>query len=371
MNTLTGHPVASGSPSAAAASELHLTYRLRSELDLQLALSQLPQTPLLADVGAVQRSLLCTITAELGSNMLKFARNGELLLRRHCDADEDVVEVLAEDLGPGISDVEAAVREHFSTVGTLGLGLPGVIRMADQVHIETGLHLGTSVRARKWLRGRAPGPLHSLTHSYRLNDRHNVLTMSWGEDNRPCLGQEVSGDGVAFRQTPSGQLVVVMLDASGHGPRAHGLAVRLLAMVHKHPDPEIVPLLEALHQACRGTFGAAAGVALIDPKARLLRYAGVGNTRARLLGPGTDLRAWLGVSRDGVLGDRFPTPFVQQVHLLEGQVLLLYSDGVSESLRSFRGSLPGSNDASALAHQVVSQCGRVTDDAACAAVRLA
>ena len=72
-----------------------------------------------------------------------------------------------------------------------------------------------------------------------------------------------------------------------------------------------------------------------------------------------------------VLRDRFPTPFVQHARLSPGQLLLLYSDGVSESLRSFRGRLPGAGEAAALAREVVAQCGRDVDDAACAAVRLA
>lgn len=351
-------------------SEVHMTYRLRSELDLQLALHQLQRAPLLADICEVERSRLCIVASELGSNMLKFAHGGDLRVSRHCNADEDVVEVLAEDTGPGIVDVEAAVQEHFSTAGTLGLGLPGVIRMADQVHIDTGGGLGTSVLTRNWLRTPAPATSERFTHSRRQGCAPTPLALSWGAENRPCLGQQVSGDAVLFRQTASGHLVVALVDASGHGPRAHVLATELLDLMQRHPDPEVVSLLQVLHQACKGTAGAAAGVARIDPLSCCLSYAGVGNTRAKLFGPQPGLRAWHGVSRDGVLGDRFPTPFVQQVQVTSPQALLLYSDGVSESLRSFRGNLPASSEAASLAHQVVTQCGRVADDASCAVVRL-
>jgi len=352
-------------------SEQRLVYRLRSELDLQLALSQLPRAELLAGVGEAERTLLCTIAAELGSNMLKFAYGGELRLSRRREAGAELVEVLAEDDGPGIADVPVAVREHYSTAGTLGLGLPGVLRMADHVHIETGPGCGTSVQALTWLGERAPESRERLTCRRRSAAEPAALAMSWGSENHPCPGQSVSGDAVVFRPLPSRQLIVTVLDASGHGPRAHDLVTRLAALVADHPNPDLVPLLEALHLACRGTPGAAAGVARIDAVAGMLGYAGVGNVRALLLGPAADERAWSGVSRDGVLGDRFPTPFVQQARLSPGQVLLLYSDGVSETLRSFRGSLPGVGEAAALARQVVSQCGRGIDDAACAAVRLA
>lgn len=347
-----------------------VAYRLRSELDLQQALSQLRHSALLAGVGEAERSTICTIAAELGSNMLKFAQGGELRLSRRREAGAELLEVLADDFGPGIADVPAAVSERYSTAGTLGLGLPGVIRMADQVHIETGPGCGTRVQALSWLGARAPEPHGRLTHCRRTGAEPAALALSWGSENRPCQGQQVSGDAVVFRPIAAGQLIVALLDASGHGPRAHELATRLAARVEAHPQPDVAPLLEALHQDCRGTPGAAAGVARIDPVAGVLAYAGVGNVRVRLLGPAAGERAWSGVSRDGVLGDRFPSPFVQQARLSPGQMLLLYSDGIGESLGSFRGRLPGAGEAADLAREVVAQCGRGIDDAACAAVRL-
>ena len=52
---------------------------------------------------------------------------------------------------PGIVDVEQALRDHFSTSGTLGLGLPGVKRMMDEFSIESAPGRGTTVVVRKWL----------------------------------------------------------------------------------------------------------------------------------------------------------------------------------------------------------------------------
>ena len=57
----------------------------------------------------------------------------------------------AEDRGPGIADLEAAMRDHFSSGGTLGLGLPGVKRMMDEFSLESAPGEGTRVKAVKWL----------------------------------------------------------------------------------------------------------------------------------------------------------------------------------------------------------------------------
>ncbi len=60
------------------------------------------------------------------------------------------IEVVTRDSGPGITNVEEAMTDHFSTSGTLGLGLPGVRRLVDEFEIETAPGEGTRVLFRKW-----------------------------------------------------------------------------------------------------------------------------------------------------------------------------------------------------------------------------
>jgi serine/threonine-protein kinase RsbT len=55
------------------------------------------------------------------------------------------------DRGPGIGDCEAAMQDHFSSGGTLGLGLPGVKRMMDEFSLESVPGEGTRVTVRKWI----------------------------------------------------------------------------------------------------------------------------------------------------------------------------------------------------------------------------
>ena len=60
------------------------------------------------------------------------------------------MEVEARDRGPGIVDLDEAMQDHYSSGGTLGLGLPGVKRMMDQLEIDTAPGKGTRVTIRKW-----------------------------------------------------------------------------------------------------------------------------------------------------------------------------------------------------------------------------
>ena len=61
------------------------------------------------------------------------------------------VEIEVVDTGPGIADCEAAMDDHYSSGGTLGLGLPGVRRMMDEFSLESTPGEGTRVTVRKWL----------------------------------------------------------------------------------------------------------------------------------------------------------------------------------------------------------------------------
>ena len=54
----------------------------------------------------------------------------------------------------GLSMLRAALRDHYSTGGTLGLGLPGAARIMDSLEIESQLGSGAIVTAKKWVKPR-------------------------------------------------------------------------------------------------------------------------------------------------------------------------------------------------------------------------
>jgi serine/threonine-protein kinase RsbT len=82
---------------------------------------------------------------------LKYAGTGEVRLRQVEGQLRRGVEIEAIDRGPGIADPDAAMRDHFSSGGTLGLGLPGVERMMDEFWLDSTPGEGTRVTARKWI----------------------------------------------------------------------------------------------------------------------------------------------------------------------------------------------------------------------------
>jgi serine/threonine-protein kinase RsbT len=95
--------------------------------------------------------LIATAVSELARNILKYAGTGEIRLRQVEGRSGRGIEIEAVDRGPGIEDLEAAMRDHFSSGGTLGLGLPGVRRMMDEFSLESTPGEGTRVTAVKWM----------------------------------------------------------------------------------------------------------------------------------------------------------------------------------------------------------------------------
>jgi serine/threonine-protein kinase RsbT len=95
-------------------------------------------------------TLIATAISEVARNIVVHVGRGEIVLKPFEDAGRYGLVVIARDDGPGIRDVEAAVRDDYSARGGLGLGLPGVRRLMDAFEIESSADSGTTVTMTKW-----------------------------------------------------------------------------------------------------------------------------------------------------------------------------------------------------------------------------
>ena len=95
-------------------------------------------------------TLLATAISELARNIVTYANVGDILLDTVNGAARLGMQVVARDEGPGIADVQQALRDGFSTSGGLGLGLPGVRRLVDEFQIVSDGTSGTTVTITKW-----------------------------------------------------------------------------------------------------------------------------------------------------------------------------------------------------------------------------
>jgi anti-sigma regulatory factor (Ser/Thr protein kinase) len=341
-----------------------ISFNLESMAALHGAVAMTRSLPLMSDLALQDRVLICTVVSELGTNILKFAGKGTVSVARVVDNGHDAIQVVAQDNGPGIRDLELAMQDGYSTSETLGLGLPAVRRIMSTMNVETGAGRGTRVVASKWLDNFSASDRQRSYGQWPRTEQRRLMDVEYSQKVRPYPGESVSGDVAVLRALDSG-LLFGIIDGSGHGLEAHRVAQRLSQVVAEEQSSSPQDLLRTLHRHAAGTRGAAVGLACLDCASRRLTYAGIGNVHIRVLGA----RSWRGVSRDGIVGERMPGILPQAVGVLEGDVIVVASDGVSESSRStalLRGSaLP----AREIAEKVILEAGKATDDASCVVVR--
>jgi serine/threonine-protein kinase RsbT len=109
---------------------------------------------LAASIGfsSTDQTLLATAISEVARNIISYAGQGEIILSVIEEDARRGILVVARDQGPGIPDVEAAMRDGYSTGKSLGVGLPGARRLVDHFDLVSALGVGTTVTLKKWLR---------------------------------------------------------------------------------------------------------------------------------------------------------------------------------------------------------------------------
>jgi len=97
-------------------------------------------------------TVIATAISEVSRNIVSYARHGEIILDIAEEQHRRGIVVVARDAGPGIADLDRAMRDGFSTAGSLGLGLPGARRLMDDFGIESSVGSGTVVTMTKWMK---------------------------------------------------------------------------------------------------------------------------------------------------------------------------------------------------------------------------
>lgn len=125
--------------------------RIQREADIYVALSAGRRLAGELQFHENDRTRIEICILELGHNLIRHAGGGEIEISPVYHAQGVVgMAVEARDHGPGIPDIELALRDGYSTTHSLGAGLPGVRRLMDEFQIHSSPGAGTTVRAVKW-----------------------------------------------------------------------------------------------------------------------------------------------------------------------------------------------------------------------------
>jgi serine/threonine-protein kinase RsbT len=133
---------------AAVAGEVRIP--IRTDADVVTARRQGRELAAQAGFSATELTIIATAISEIARNIVMFADRGEVLVGLVGENRRQGVTVVARDAGPGIPDLEQAVRDGYSGYGGMGLGLPGSRRLMDEFEITSEVDKGTTVTMTKW-----------------------------------------------------------------------------------------------------------------------------------------------------------------------------------------------------------------------------
>lgn len=127
-----------------------LRVAIKSDQDIVLARQKGRALAIELGFSSGEATLIATTISELARNIISYAGEGQILLKAVEGTKRTGLSVTAADEGPGILDIQQAMRDGFSTSGGLGIGLPGVRRLMDEFEITSQPNRGTTVTVKKW-----------------------------------------------------------------------------------------------------------------------------------------------------------------------------------------------------------------------------
>ena len=255
----------------------------------------------------VDAGRLALVVTELGSNLLRHAQNGRLLVAARPQSGE--IEVLAIDKGPGISNVAQCLGDGFSTGSTPGTGLGAVRRLADVFDIHSSQPQGTVVLAR-------------LARQRLLPPRGRALEVGAVAVCAP--GEIVCGDGWTVSLDGS-RAAVLLADGLGHGPDAAAAAQAAIEVFARDPHGDLRATLEGAHRELRTTRGAAVTALQVDGADGSIRSAGAGNVTVRVVAGDHDRTL---LSQHGTIGVQIRRLQEVRADWPPHAAIVLYSDGI-------------------------------------------
>jgi len=126
---------------------------IRTETDIVVVRKSVREVATRLGFGITDVTRIITAASELARNVFLYAGSGVVRCRVLNGSDRVGLELVVEDHGPGIADIDQAMQPGYTTGNGLGLGLPGAKRLMDEMEIESEVGKGTKVTIKKWRKG--------------------------------------------------------------------------------------------------------------------------------------------------------------------------------------------------------------------------
>ena len=250
------------------------------------------------------------IVAELTSNLIKFAGEGELLYRVKRAPSSPEIEIFCIDSAIGIENVGKVMSDGFSSVNTLGQGLGAIKRLSNDFQIYSLKNWGTVQYVKICGTSYPPGiPTNFNVSAIKVN----------------CPGENVCGDSYAFKNIKNGFQIFVG-DGLGHGINALEAAEMAKEFFNVTSITDPVEILRQMHEHVKKTRGLVATIVSVDEKAAIWSICGVGNISTRIY---TGMENKTYNPYNGIVGHNMPRTLNTTTFPYEKyQMVVMHSDGL-------------------------------------------
>jgi len=123
---------------------------LRNEEDVVLARQAVRSWAVDLGFSLIDQTKIVTAASELARNTVVYGGGGAMHMQALEDGARRGLRLVFEDQGPGIPDIDQALRDGFTSGGGLGLGLGGARRLVNEFAIESQPGQGTRITVAKW-----------------------------------------------------------------------------------------------------------------------------------------------------------------------------------------------------------------------------
>jgi serine/threonine-protein kinase RsbT len=126
------------------------TVPISTEQDVVRVRQRVREAALAARFSLVEQTKIVTAASELGRNTLVHGGGGEMILEALTEGPRRGIRLTFRDQGPGIADLELALKEGWTSGGGLGLGLSGAKKLVSEFAVESEVGKGTRVMVSRW-----------------------------------------------------------------------------------------------------------------------------------------------------------------------------------------------------------------------------
>jgi len=123
---------------------------VRTSNDVVLARQKVRQWAVELRFSLVDQTKLVTAASELARNALDHGKGGTMTVEVLVNGARSGLKMVFEDQGPGIANIEDALKDGFTTGAGMGLGLGGSKRLVNEFSIESEVGKGTRITAVRW-----------------------------------------------------------------------------------------------------------------------------------------------------------------------------------------------------------------------------